>query len=98
VSDAVAACFVIWSLVIPHILEMILKQGATLILIGVFVGLAGALVLTRLMSHMLYGISPNDPIIFALIALMLTIVALVACYIPARRAARVDPVIALRAE
>lgn len=81
-----------------HILEMILKQGVTLVLLGVAIGLAGAMVLTRLMSNMLYEVSPNDPFTFALIALVLTIIALAACFIPARRAAKVDPVIALRAE
>ena len=81
-----------------HILEMILKQGATLILMGVGIGLIAAVAMTRLMAHLLYETSPNDPITFGAIALLLTIVALAACYIPARRAARIDPVVALRAE
>lgn len=81
-----------------HILEMILRQGAALVLAGVAIGLAAALAAIRLMAHLLYEVSATDPITFAVIALLLTVVALIACYIPARRAARVDPVIALRAE
>ena len=83
---------------IRHILELILRQGAALVLTGVVIGLIAALGVTRLMAHLLYEVSATDPITFAVIALLLTIVALFACYIPARRAARVDPVIALRAE
>jgi putative ABC transport system permease protein len=81
-----------------HILEMILRQGAALVLAGVAIGLMIAFLLTRLMAHLLYGISATDPFTFAMIAFLLTAIALLACYFPARRAARVDPVIALRAE
>jgi len=81
-----------------HILEMILREGAALVLAGVAIGLVIASLLTRLMAHLLYGISATDPFTFAMIAFLLTAIALLACYFPARRAARVDPVIALRAE
>ena len=83
---------------VRHILRLILRPGLALVALGVFIGLGAACVLTRLMAHLLYGISATDPLTFALIGLFLTLVALVACYLPARRAARVDPVIALRSE
>ena len=81
-----------------HIMQLILKHGVVLVALGVVVGLGAAVVLTRLMSHMLYGVTATDPVTFAAIGLLLTVVALVACYLPARRAAQVDPVIALRSE
>jgi putative ABC transport system permease protein len=69
-----------------------------LALIGVAIGSAGAVALTRLMSGLLFGVSATDPMTFGVIALLLSAVALLACYIPARRAAKVDPMIALRWE
>jgi putative ABC transport system permease protein len=80
------------------VLRMILGQGMILTLIGVAVGLLGALALTRVMSSLLFGVSATDPVTFGLVSLILPAVALVSCLIPARRATRVDPMVALRYE
>ena len=80
------------------VIRLILKQGLTLILIGIAAGIAGALAAARAMSSLLYGVSAADPATFAAISLMLLAVALLACYLPARRAAKVDPMVALRFE
>jgi putative ABC transport system permease protein len=80
------------------ILRMVLGQGAHMALVGIAVGLAAALGLTRLMAGLLYGISSTDPLTFAGVAMLLGVVALGACYVPARRAMRVDPIIALHYE
>jgi len=80
------------------ILTMILGQGLRTILIGVAIGFAGSLALTRTMESLLFGVTSTDPLTFLSVSLLLTVVALTAGYIPARRAMRVDPVVALRDE
>jgi putative ABC transport system permease protein len=80
------------------VLRLILAQGSRLIVSGVALGIAAGLLITRLMAGLLYGISATDPLTFAGVALLLMTVALLACYVPARRAMRVDPLIALRYE
>jgi len=81
-----------------NILGMVLRQGITLTLIGVAFGVVATLGATRLISSMIFGVSPYDPLTFVAVAAILSIVALLACYIPARRAMKVDPMVALRYE
>jgi predicted permease len=80
------------------VMRLVLGQAARMTLIGVVLGLAGAAALTRLMKTVLFGVSATDPVTFASVAVVLTLVALAACYLPARRAMRVDPMVALRHE
>jgi putative ABC transport system permease protein len=80
------------------ILKLVVGQGLALALIGVVVGTAGALGLTRLMDSLLFGVTATDPLTFGIVASLFGVVALLACWIPARRATKVDPMVALRCE
>jgi ABC-type antimicrobial peptide transport system permease subunit len=80
------------------VLRLILGDGARMTLAGVGIGIVAALGLTQVMAKMLFGVRPTDPITFAAVAVLLCGIALFACYIPARRAMRVDPMVALRYE
>jgi ABC-type antimicrobial peptide transport system permease subunit len=81
-----------------NLLSLVISQGLKLALIGLGVGLLGAIALTRLMGALLYEIKPNDPLTYLIVSLVLMGVALMACWLPARRATRVDPMMALRSE
>ena len=78
--------------------KLIIGYGMRLVLIGVGIGLIASLIVTRLMKSLLFGVDASDPVTFASIALLLVVTALLACWIPARRATKVDPMIALRYE
>jgi putative ABC transport system permease protein len=80
------------------VLLMIVKQGSKLILSGLAIGLFGAFLATRLLASFLFGVTAKDPVTFAAVAMILSIVALLACYVPAWRATKVDPMEALRCE
>jgi putative ABC transport system permease protein len=81
-----------------NILDMVLRQGLTLAMVGAAIGLVGGVIVAHLMAGLLYGVRPTDPLTFLGVTLVLTAVALAACYIPARRAMRVNPLVALRNE
>jgi predicted permease len=78
------------------VLRMVMKDGARMALVGILVGLMGALALTRLMGTMLYGVRPTDPLTFVSVAVLLGCIAMLACYLPAKRAMKVNPIEALR--
>jgi putative ABC transport system permease protein len=80
------------------VLRMVLREGMTLVAVGVVLGVAAALMLTRLLEGMVYGVRVRDPLIFAMVNVLMVAVSLAACYVPARRATRVDPLVALRYE
>jgi putative ABC transport system permease protein len=81
-----------------EIMRMILRQGLALAVAGAGLGLVGALIVSHLMAGLLYGVRPTDPVTFVGVAILLIGIALLACYLPARRAMRVDPMVALRCE
>jgi putative ABC transport system permease protein len=83
---------------VRDVLRLIIGEGVKLAMAGLLIGLGGAWALTRLVKNLLFGVSPTDPLTLIVIASLLTFVALVACYIPARRATKVDPLVALRSE
>jgi ABC-type antimicrobial peptide transport system permease subunit len=80
------------------VLNLVVRDGLKLVLIGIGVGLAGALLLTRLMTTLLFGVTATDAVTYVTVAAGLVVVALIACCIPARRATKVDPLVALRFE
>ena len=80
------------------VVRSVVSQSIRLVTMGLLLGLTGAFALTRLMTSMIYGVSSSDPATFSAVAFLLMFVALVACYVPARRAMRVDPIVALRYE
>jgi putative ABC transport system permease protein len=80
------------------VVKLIVKQGMRLTLIGTIIGLALSVAMTRLIANLLYGVKAIDPATFAGVAIFLMVVALLACYLPARKATKIDPMIALRCE
>jgi putative ABC transport system permease protein len=82
----------------PDVLRLVLRNGMSLVLIGAAIGLAGAFALTRVMSSLLFGVAPTDLVTFTAVPAVLIAIAFLACYIPARRATKVDPLVALRYE
>ena len=81
-----------------RVVRLVIGQGLALTLVGIVIGLAGAYMLTRLIASLLFGVAPADPLTFTVVALVFVAVACLASYLPARRAAAVDPIIAMRAE
>ena len=80
------------------VLRLILRQGAGLAIAGSLIGVAGAFLLRKIMVSLLYGLSANDPLILSIVPCVMVLVLLLACWLPARRAAKIDPIVALRSE
>jgi putative ABC transport system permease protein len=80
------------------VLRLVLRQGLLLVSVGLGLGVAGAVAITRVIRTFLWGITPTDPVTFMIVSAALAVLALVACYVPARRALKIDPIIALRIE
>ena len=80
------------------VLKLVIRQGMTLTLVGLIVGIGTGLAVTRVLTDMLYGVTATDPVTFGFVPALLLVVAFLACYVPARRATRVDPLEALRYE
>jgi len=81
-----------------EVIRLILGQGGRIALTGILIGIAGALSIGRVLSSLLFGVTATDPVTFVVVTLLFCVIALVACYIPAQRAVRVDPMVALRYE
>jgi ABC-type antimicrobial peptide transport system permease subunit len=82
----------------PSVLGLVIRQGMTIAWVGLAVGVVASLALTRYLTTMLFGVAPTDPLTFAALTMTMVVVSLLACYVPARRAARVDPLVAIRTE
>src|SRR5262249_32528271 len=80
------------------VLSLVIWQGMKLALIGILIGVLGALALTRVLRSLLYQVAPTDPLTFAVVSLLLVAIAMIACWLPARRATKIDPMEALRYE
>ncbi|MHC4565571.1 MAG: FtsX-like permease family protein, partial [Planctomycetota bacterium] len=80
------------------VFKLVVKKGLILIVVGLVIGVAGALTLSRVLASLLFGVSVTDPVTFVTVSVLLTVVGVVACYIPARRATKIDPMSALRYE
>ena len=83
---------------VRDLLQLVVGQGMKLVMVGLVLGVVGSLALTRVLSGFLFGVEPTDPITFAAVSVLLMLVAALACWLPARRATKVDPMVALRTE